>query len=208
MPEFGFAALAVLLVLLPGFLTARVVQSLCVRPSQTELDKIVEALLYSFLIYVVFAVLREPSPLRVIVTERADGAKVFSPQVDSVDLLFLLLLAFVLGLAVSASVTNDLHGRLFRRARLTQRTTRSSIWSDVFHELGNYVQVQFCDGRKIIGWPRYYADTPEEASLFLENAAWVDRDNKLVDIPGPGVLTTKNMPIESIMFLRGDPPAK
>ena len=203
MNDVGFEALAVLLVLLPGFLSARIVQSLCVRPLQTELDKIVEALLHSFLIYVIYAALVSRAPLGVRIVEFPGGTKEFTPLLRTNDLFCLLGISIILGLLISASVTNDLHGRLFRKLRLTQRTTRSSVWSDVFHDWSYYVQVQFADGRKIIGWPRHYSDTPEESALFLENAAWIGQDGKPIDVPGPGILITRNMPIESIMFLKG-----
>ena len=205
MSGVGFEALTVLLVLLPGFVAARIVQSLCVRPAQTELDKIVEALLYSFLIYVAFVSTLHRIPLKVVQETTIQGSRVYSPYVQNGDLLLLLGFSLVVGLAVSGSLTNDLHGRFCRFLRLTQRTTRSSIWSDVFHDFSFYVQVQFCDGRKVIGWPRYFSDTPDESSLFLEAAAWVKDDETLQNIPGPGILITKNMPIETIMFLKGDP---
>ncbi len=204
MTGIGFEALAVLLVLLPGFLAARIVQTLCVRPSQSELDKIVEALLYSFLIYIFYSGVLGRTALRVVQENLPDGSRAFSPSVRPRDLLLLVALSLLVGLLVSASVTNDWHGWLFRKARLTQRTTRSSVWSDVFHDLAYYVQVQFTDGRKLIGWPKYFSDTPEESSLFLENAAWIDKEDKVIEISGPGILITKNMPVETIMFLKGD----
>jgi hypothetical protein len=52
MPE-KMEALGVLLVLLPGFACAYIVQSLSVRRRQTELDKVVEALLLSLILYVI-----------------------------------------------------------------------------------------------------------------------------------------------------------
>jgi hypothetical protein len=51
MPEKA-EALGILLVLLPGFACAYIVQILAVRRKQTELDKIIEALLFSLLLYV------------------------------------------------------------------------------------------------------------------------------------------------------------
>lgn len=203
MEGVGFEALAVLFVLLPGFLSARVVQSLCVRASQSELEKFVEALLYSFVTYVVFVAAFRRVPLAVIEKVSPDGSRVYRPDLGSLDLVVLLLIAGVLGTFISISITNDLHGKFFRFIRATQRTTRPSIWNDVFHDLSFFVQVQFSDGRKLIGWPRYFSDTPEEASLFLEKAAWIDHEGKEEDIPGPGILITKNMPIETIMFLKG-----
>jgi hypothetical protein len=46
-------ALGILLLLLPGFSCAYLVQRLTVRPRQTELDKVVEALLFSFILYLI-----------------------------------------------------------------------------------------------------------------------------------------------------------
>ncbi|MCI0350723.1 MAG: DUF6338 family protein [Acidobacteriales bacterium] len=207
MGDFGFEAVSVLLVLLPGFFAARVVQALCVRPSQTEFDKLIEALLYSFLVYVAFSVLFERSPLRFIEVTGTAGERIFTPDIGSRELLSILGIALVLSLLIGFSITNDLHGRILRRLHVTQRTTRSSVWSDIFHDVDYYVQIQFTDGRKIRGWPRHYSDTPEEASIFLEKAAWITSDGKLIEIPGPGILITKNLPIETIMFLTGRRPS-
>ena len=54
MPDFRFEAIAVLVILLPGFFAARIEQRLTVNPEQKEFDKTVEALIYSFFIDVVF----------------------------------------------------------------------------------------------------------------------------------------------------------
>lgn len=205
MPEFSFEAFSILLLLLPGFLTARLIQSLCVRPSQTDFDKTIEAFLYSFIVYSIFVGVFQRSAFEVLVRSNEDGSKVYSPLVQPRDILLLLAISLVTALVVSGSTTNDLHRRLFRLFRLTQRTTRSSVWGDVFHELAYYVQVQFTDGRRVIGWPRYYSDTPEESTIFLENAAWISPDGKTTDIAGPGILITKSMQIETILFLKGQP---
>jgi len=52
MPEKA-EALGILLVLLPGFACAYIVQFLAVRRRQTEMDKVVEALLFSLVLYVI-----------------------------------------------------------------------------------------------------------------------------------------------------------
>jgi len=48
------AALEIFLILLPGFAAAYLVQILTVRGKQTDLEKIIEALLFSFVIYVTY----------------------------------------------------------------------------------------------------------------------------------------------------------
>lgn len=52
MPEKA-EALGILLVLLPGFAAAYFVQLLATRRKQSELDKVVEALIFSLLLYVI-----------------------------------------------------------------------------------------------------------------------------------------------------------
>ncbi len=56
MPTSGIA-LQILLILLPGFAAAYIVQLLALRGPQTDFDKVIEACLYSFLIYSAFVVL-------------------------------------------------------------------------------------------------------------------------------------------------------
>jgi uncharacterized membrane protein YjjB (DUF3815 family) len=65
MPDFRFEVLTVLVVLLPGFLAARLEQRLTTNPKQNEYDKTIEALLYSFFIYLTFTTIFRSSPVSV-----------------------------------------------------------------------------------------------------------------------------------------------
>lgn len=202
MGTLGFETLAVFLVLLPGFLAAGFIRILCVRTKQTEFEKLIEALVYSFIAYAAFIAIFHRFPLQPLQGTSDNLAAYYLSSVHPSDVLFLLALGVVIGLVVGVSITNDLHGRLFRLIRFTNRTSRPSIWLDVFSEVKDYVQVEFEDGRRLIGWPRYFSDTPEDSSLFLENAAWITADGSTVEISGSGILVTKEMAIEAIMFLR------
>jgi hypothetical protein len=200
MPNVGLEALVVLLILLPGFFAAYIVQSLCTRPQQSEFDKVIEALLYSFVTYLVFTALIGPVPLSLRI--QPDGqAKLVSVETGVGPLLWLGLIGLAIALILSFSTNNDFHGRILRKLRFTQRTARNSVWSDVFHEASGYVQVELVDGRNVLGWLKYYSDTPEESSLYLEDAAWVGLNNAKVPIKGPGILLTKESGIRTIMFL-------
>jgi hypothetical protein len=200
MPGIGLEALVVLLMLLPGFFAAHIVQSLCTRPQQSEFDKVIEALLYSFVTYLLFTAIIGQVPLSMRV--EPDGqAKLVSVETRVGPLLWLGLIALAVALILSFSTNNDLHGRVLRKLRFTQRTARNSVWSDVFHYASGYVQVELVDGRNVLGWLRYYSDTPEESSLCLEDAAWIGPGNVKVPIKGPGILLTKESGIRTIMFL-------
>lgn len=62
--------------------------------------------------------------------------------------------------------------------------------------------VQLSGDRAVIGYLRYYSDEQDDASLFLEDAAWiVDDEGTQSPIDGPGILLTKQAGIESVSFL-------
>lgn len=201
MEHLGIEALSALLILLPGFLCARVVHWLYVKPEQTDLDKIIESLIYSFILYVIFlAIFGRALPVQLI-TDQTGKTTLYSVQLEPKPLGELAALAFGLGLIIGAAITNDLTGKLFRKLRLTQRTTRSSVWSDVFHDAGGVVQIQLGDGRQLMGWIRYYSDEPKDSSLFLEKAAWIGENSTTIPIDGPGILITEKLGINWVEFL-------
>src|SRR5579863_4233584 len=126
MPQ-GLQAFAVLLILLPGFFSARLVQMLCARPKQTELDKIVEALLFSFFTYLLFALtLGTDLPLSWSATIE-QGTSHYSLQIHRGRLALLTLYAGVLGFGWGWLVNHDAILRLLRKGGFTQRSSRSTV---------------------------------------------------------------------------------
>lgn len=194
--------------LLPGFLCARIVQTLCVRPEQSEIDKVLESLLYSFLVYLCFLfTFGQATPIKISEEVNKESKKVYSVEVERGPLAALIGFSAVLGILLSANKTRDWSGRLFRWAKISQRTTRSSVWEDVFHEQSCSVLVGLGDGRRIIGWATHYSDDPHEGSLFIKKAAWIDEEHKEHPINGPGILITSEAKIEYVEFLDYGSPA-
>jgi Family of unknown function (DUF6338) len=123
-------------------------------------------------------------------------------------LLILLLLPVIFGLVSAWLMQHDAVLRLFRRLALTDRTSRASTWNDVLQDVDGVAQIERSDGRSVMGWVSYYSDDPDDASIFLERAAWVKPDSEdLEPIPGPGILLTKEAGIRSVMFLNESPDA-
>jgi hypothetical protein len=205
MGEFKFEAIAVLVILLPGFLAASIKQRLAVNREQSELDKIIEALLYSFVTYVIFTALARTLPINFKVEVKGEIRSYSVEPPDVWRLLLLLVIPIVLGVGMAYLTNADTLGRIFRWMRVSRRTWRDSIWTDVFYNFGEAVQVELADGRSVIGWLRYFSDTPDGASLFLERAAWVGPDLKPIEIKGPGILLTKETGIRSVAFLDWTP---
>jgi hypothetical protein len=198
----SIVALEILLILLPGFAAAYVVQILALRGRQTDLDKVIEAGLYSFLIYATF----------VLFTHGALPFDVIPPKPPSIDTLIqwhpnrligLAAITFLVSIAGALYINRD-GNLLFRKAKITERTSRRSIWNDIFQREvkdSQVVQVELGDGRSILGVLAYYSDAAEECSLYIEQASWVGSEGITVPIPGPGILLTKNANIQSISLL-------
>jgi hypothetical protein len=194
-------ALGILLVLLPGFTSAYMVQLLAARRKQSELDRVIEALIFSLLLYL-FTLPFFGYSLP-ITWHPGDGKHAGEWQIFIVwpHLLALALLAVVLGSIYAASINHNWLTAPFRWVSVTERSARSSVWNDVFSDIEGFVQVGLSDGRSVIGWIRKYSDEDETTELFLEDAAWVDSDGKESPIHGPGILLTKALGIEYVMFL-------
>jgi hypothetical protein len=200
MPEKA-EALGILLVLLPGFASAYLVQLLAARRKQSELDKVVEALIFSLLLYLItLPFFRYSLP---IAWHSGPGKSGDISQIFIVwhHLLALAVFALVLGSLYAASINHDWLIAPFKWLKITERTARSSVWNDVFSDLQGFVQVGLSNGRSVIGWIRNYSDEDETQVLFLEDAAWVNDEGKETPIRGAGILLSKDSGIEYVMFL-------
>ena len=167
MEKLGFEGLAILLILLPGFLCSGLIQLLCVRPSQTEFDKVREALLYSFIIYVIFlGTYGSAAPVSLDLSEK-NGVQSYSVHLQPWPVAYLALISIVIAFGVGIVVTNDFSGKAFRKIRASRRTSRSPCGVIRFTNFRDGLKWGAGDGRRVVGWLRYYSDEPEPPSLFF-----------------------------------------
>lgn len=106
-------------------------------------------------------------------------------------------------------MTNDLHMKLARWLRFSKRTSRVSVWLDVFYASKGFIIINFQDGRRLRGWPMYFSDDPNKPYLFLWKPAWIEMDEatlqpKVIELDLEGILVTPEEKIESIEFLKSD----
>ena len=163
-----FQAFAVLFILLPGFLAAYILQTLAVRPKQTDLERVIEALIFSFVIYLASIMLIGTTfPVTWRLGRSAAGDVTYSIDAIWWKLLVLFLLPIVFGLGSAFLLEHDSVLGVLRGLRFTQRTGRSSTWVDVMTDVDAVAQVQLADGRSVMGWISYYSDDPDDAfALF------------------------------------------
>jgi hypothetical protein len=195
-------ALQLFFILLPGFSAAYIVQALASRRSQSDLERVIEAIVFSFIIYVFYAPLNHGNlPFHI----QSDSASKGNDTVlwEPAQLAWLAAVTLVFSLVAVAYIRFDVN-RFFRLIHLSERTTRNSIWNDIFESEaidGQPVQVEMTDGMSVLGNLLYYSDVADDASLYLTEASWVDEDGNTTSIPGPGILLTKSSGIRSVSLL-------
>ena len=155
----SLVALEILLILLPGFAAAYIVQLLALRGTQTDLDKVIEACLYSFLIYATFVLFTHGALPFDVIPAKAPSTETLI-QWHSGRLIGLAAITFAFSIAGALYINRD-GNWIFRKAKITERTSRRSIWNDIFQreaKESQVVQVVLGDGRCILGVLNYYSD--------------------------------------------------
>lgn len=145
-------ALQVFLILLPGFSAAYIVQALATRRTQSDLERVIEALVFSFVIYVCYIPFNAGRlPFHIVPDPggKGDDTVLWEPA----QLACLAAVTVLFAIASVAYIRFD-GNRIFRKFGLTERTTRNSIWNDILEReaIDNQpVQIELGDGRNILG---------------------------------------------------------
>jgi Family of unknown function (DUF6338) len=200
MMDVSVEALSIFVVLMPGFVTTIILNILIVRPKQDSHRTLIEALVFSFLIYSIVGTFCSGAFVSVVAT-RLGATTEYRADPNMAALALAtgssILLALLLGLAA----THDLHMRFFRFIRVTTRTSRPTAWLDVFSEQRRHVIVHLADGNRVRGWPQYYSDNPEEGLVYLYRPSWITRNNVIQPMTGiHGLFIVKADYINSIAF--------
>ena len=175
----GLQALLALFLLLPGFVSARIARILTARSQQSDLERVIQALMHSFLLYIIYlGVFGANLPIDWVPSGTGNAVH-FQIAVHRSRILTLGALSFCLGLLWGFVKGHDFHMRILRSLRITERTSRESVWNDVLLTQSGVVQVGLGDGRVALGVLDRYSDTGEEGSLFLSEASWVTDETRL-----------------------------
>ena len=186
--------------LIPGFISSLILNAVVVRKDKDNFSKLIEALVFSFLIYVVVSPFTTHSPV-LLDSIRIDKAAIYPLQYNWRVAVPTVILSILLPLFLGFLITKDLHMKLLRRLRVTNKTARDTVWLDVFTDQKRYLIVNLSDGRRVFGWPMYFSNTPEKKNIYLYNPSWITEDGDYIDLDIHGLFLVKADNIDSIEFL-------
>ena len=201
---YSYQALNVLIFLLPGFVATAFLDALTVPGKRTDFQRFVSALMLTFVIYIIYVLVLDNTPV-LLMEQDQNGVKVYGIQLVKGAMVWLFIITVAISILLAVSINHDLHMKIFRKIGITKRTSRVSVWHDVFMDQKHYVVVNFEDGRRIVGWPEHFCDDVNERSLFLSSSAWIDTsgdEQKKIELDNHGILITDNAKISTIEFVK------
>lgn len=167
MPELSKDLVALLTFLLPGFVSTWIVYSLTSHQKPAQFERVLQALVYTFLVTAVVAIERWGLEWF--------GRSFFIVRAWDEDarLLASILTAIAWGGVVALLTNNDwFHGRL-RRLGFSKRSAHPSEWCIVFDREITYVTIHFKDGRRLYGWPQVWPTNHDKGHLYLIEPIWI-----------------------------------
>jgi hypothetical protein len=170
MGETSKDVLTLLTQLMPGFLTAWVVYGLTTYTKPPQFERVVQALIYSFIVNGLVAILEGV----LLLAGKAVRLGVWD---KSSEVIASAAVALLLGLVLSYYMRTDTFFRLARRLNLITRTAFPSEWYGAFATKPRYLVLHLTGGRRISGYPTEWPTEPSAGHFRLTDAAWIDEEN-------------------------------
>lgn len=173
--EISTDAVAFLTFLLPGFAAAWLFYVLTSHPKPPQFERVVEALIFTFVVQALLPVAKSFSLL-------VGKLVVIGQWGKEAELIASLALSVVLGASLAYLTSNDSFHRWLRSVRLTTRTSHPSEWYCVFSRTITYVVLHFQDGRRLYGWPKEWPVEAEKGQFYIQEPTWICEDEKVIDM--------------------------
>lgn len=192
MPEWDAKEIVHLFyVLLPGFVTAWIFYGLTAHPRLDWFERLVQALIFTVIVQALVYLLRLAIHGR-------------DPWTAETNLSWSLVLAVVLGIALSAAAnTNWVHEQLVKW-KVTKRTSYPSEWYSAFCREERYVTLHLIGNRRLFGWPAEWPDRPDKGHFVIEDAEWLLSDGERATLHNVHKVVVAADQVEMVEFVKYD----
>jgi len=197
--DLSFETLTVLSFLIPGFISVFLFRHLVYRPDKEIGYFIVEALIYSFVIYSIVGAILNYAPVTLQEVTVGDK-KTYSVTFVTSALVVLLIVSVAIPLLFALILNNDYATQFLRKLRITTVSSRANTWLDAFSARKCYIIVNTVDGKRIFGWPMWYSNSPKDGYIYLYDPSWIDSEQNFIPTGLHGLFLVKEQSIDYIEF--------
>lgn len=166
MPDLSTELVSLLSYLLPGFLVAWIFYSLTTHQKPAQLERVIQALIFTLIVRGLVIVVREGLYL-------AGNVHRLGTWNNDSELWVSILLALALGLCVAYLTNTDTLHEWLRKKKISKRSSHPSEWCIVFAMEPTYVVIEFKDGRRLYGWPSVWPSNFEKGHLYITDPSWI-----------------------------------
>jgi len=199
----------IVLYLLPGLLGTVIYDYLVEGEKRDNFERVLHALVLTLLsTLLVHGVFRLPVIPEIEVGKETAVTAIIVMVLDR-NLLIMSLVAVGLTVVWACLHNHDIIYGCLNRLGVTYKKSKSDVWQDVLNRhRGYWIQVQFQDGKTLVGWPMYYSASGKPREMFLANASWwlpcEDGDVIQTTVDGPGVYISDFSKVTAITLLDGN----
>ncbi len=194
-----YEALNIFLFLIPGFFSAIIFDQLTFRKEKDTLSKLIESLIFSFFIYSLSSFVSDNFPIILKSFKENDVTK-YLIEFNNDSIVYILIFSILIPIILSFFQNRDYMMRMMRYIKITDKTARETVWIDVFTDHKKYITINFKDGRRLLGWPMYYSNNPNEGMIYLYDPSWITDKLDRIDIGIHGMLIEDKSNIDFIEF--------
>jgi hypothetical protein len=147
--------------ILPGLFAMRLQDMFASSEDRPLHEQIILALIYSFLIYLLSALIfTNWTPL--ISFKEATGSMTMSLSNNKWQLASVIAFTILLPVIYSWSKQKDIPMKWLREIGITNKTSMTNTWADTFHNGKRMIQIYFRGERIVRVWPHRYSSTAKE----------------------------------------------
>ena len=150
------------LFVMPGFVMAGVFYGLTSRPKPSQFERVVQALVFTFII-------------QLFVKLTAEWHK-FDESLTA------FVLALVFGVAWAALTNSNYLRKKFTGVGAATLMPYPSKWQKILSGKATYVTLHFNDGRRLYGWPKEWPGDSDLGHFYIMQPAWLQTDKPPIEL--------------------------
>jgi len=193
-PELSKEVVSLLQFLLPGFLVSWVFHSLSSHPRPAQLERIIQALIFTLFVQAAVAIERS------LLILAGNWVRLGRWTSDS-DLFASIISALLIGAIAAHLINKDTLHRCLRSRGFSTRSSHPSEWCTALVTYPRFVILNLKDGRRLYGWPEIWPSNSEKGHFFVTNAAWLD-EGEPVDLPSIEGILVSVADVEFVEFIK------
>ena len=174
-PELAKNFILLITYLLPGFLAAWVFYGLTSHPKPSQFERVVQALIFTFIIQTLIP------PSRWLL-EQIGSVVTVRPWDGTSEGLTSLVLAVLFGSVLAYLTNTDTIHKWLRQKGFTTRTSHPSEWYSVLSEKVMFVILHLHDGRRLYGWPKEWPVESDRGQFYIMLPSWIQPDGKQIEL--------------------------